>query len=572
MRQLKNRLRNWWNASAFPVSDHGQLPGSQIWTTRQNVLALGCLLIASMVVLLPNLSYPLIDPDETRYAQIALEMIESRDWVTPMLDGRAYLDKPPMMYWMTAISFNVLGHNESAARLPSVLSALATIMMLFVLGRRFVGSRAAFLGAVSLLLCGGFLLAGRFLILDSMLTLFTTISLLTGYIAVREQKHRWVWWMISGVACALGVLTKGPVALVLCAPPLAVNGWLRKDQTRTRRLHWIAFVLPMTLVCVPWYIAIWKFNPEFGDYFFLEHNFKRFTEGSNHRQPFWFYLPILFVAMFPTSLLLPSLAVFLASRSERKRNARSKDLGFLFCGSVWVLAFFSIASCKLPTYILPAIPLVALMMGAMLDHTVFKPDLPSRITSYLKPFPQRASMVMFVMSMTIAAVDVWLTGSLQFTVAMAMMVSVTLAMITVANWNHQIAFEMPGWAFLSLVGITLLSFAGERLMPTIAAYRSIHTKVAIAAEQHPGATIVYFGENPHALELVMPTSNVFYFCREQREAFVAFLSHYPEVLLVTDDEEIESTRQAVATTHQLVQTRLDKHLYVASRQHPTRDL
>ncbi|MCA9135786.1 MAG: glycosyltransferase family 39 protein, partial [Planctomycetales bacterium] len=379
----KSNLRHWWNTFQFPAATHDCVAPQAAWSVRQNRLAWIALVAMALCVLAPNLSYPLINPDETRYAQIAIEMNASRDWVTPTLDAKPYLDKPPLMYWLTAISFKLFGTQEFAARIPSLISALLTVAVTFALGSRIVGRKAAWLGAMSLVLCGGFVLAGRFLILDPLLTFFTTLCLLTGYIAVREQQHRWAWWMMSGIACALGVLTKGPVALVLCAPPLVVNGWIRGDQSRTRPIQWAAFVVPMIMVCVPWYIAVIKFNPEFVDYFFWEHNFKRFTEGSNHQQPFWFYIPVVFAGMFPASLLLPWVGIFLASRSERKRRLRSKDLGFLFCGAAWILAFFSIASCKLPTYILPAFPLMCLILGAMVNRTVMQPELANRLTDQL---------------------------------------------------------------------------------------------------------------------------------------------------------------------------------------------
>uniref|UniRef100_UPI003564D627 ArnT family glycosyltransferase n=1 Tax=Novipirellula sp. TaxID=2795430 RepID=UPI003564D627 len=245
VKRIKSKMRAWWNETQFPVVTKDHVTSVRQWTLRQEMIATLILTLACCVVLLPNLSYPLIDPDETRYAQIAIEMNDSRDWVTPTLDGQAYLDKPPLMYWLTAASLHCLGNKESSARLPSVLASIATVLVTYLLGRRILGSRAAWLGCVSLVLCGGFVIAGRFLILDSLLAFFVTACFLTGYIAVRETEHRWGWWMISAVACALGVLTKGPVAFVLCVPPLITSGWLRRDHTRTRLLHWAAFVLPI---------------------------------------------------------------------------------------------------------------------------------------------------------------------------------------------------------------------------------------------------------------------------------------------------------------------------------------
>lgn len=549
----------------FPAPTQRSVCSRPPWTDRQRALAWAALAIASLVVLLPNLSYPLIEPDETRYAQIALEMNASRDWITPTLDGVPYLDKPPLMYWLTAASFSLLGNHETSARLPSMLAAWFTILLTYALGSRIVGRRGAWIGSMSLAMSGGFVLAGRFLILDAMLALFTTTCLLSGYIAVRGQRHRWAWWALAGVACALGTLTKGPLALVLCAPPLVASGWLRADQTRIRILHWVSFVIPMMVFCVPWYIAIAKFNSSFAEYFFWEHNLKRFTQGSNHEQPFWFYLPVLYAAMFPASLLLPSVGVFMVRRSDTKRKLRSKDLGFLFCAAAWILLFFSLASCKLPTYILPAIPLLCLMTGVMLDQTVFRSDANDRIKAFLRPFPQRATMILLVGFVVIAATDVWIGGHVSAAVVIAVVLSVIMGGVVFRWWDDDLATGTPGWAAVCVVAIALLSFASTRLMPTISTQRSLFIKTARLAEQHRGALIVFYGENRHGLEFHLSIARSTYFPGEWRDEFAAFLMRQGDVILVTSDERIDDTRTAIAGSHQLIASSDHEHLYFAQR-------
>ncbi len=563
--RLNSQVRHCWNVTLFPAMTQHSVSSPSIWTGRQRAAAWVVLIAASFVVLLPNLSYPLIDPDETRYAQIALEMNQSRDWITPTLDGVPYLDKPPLMYWLTATSFKLFGNNGFAARLPSALSALATILLIFGLGEKIVGSRSAWLGALSLLLCGGFVLAGRFLILDSLLTMLTTLCLLSGYIAVRGDRHRWGWWMLSGIACALGVLTKGPLALILCGPPLVVSGWLRADRSQIPLRRWAAFVVPMFLFCVPWYIAIGKLNPQFMDYFFWEHNIQRFTAGSNHQQPFWFYLPILFAGMFPISLLLPSAAIFLVSRSNQNRMLRSKDLGFLCCGSVWILLFFSAASCKLPTYLLPAIPLISLMIGVMLDQTVFRPDLPNRITRFLKPFPQRTILILVATVLGVAVADVWIGREIAVVTVCAVLICLAGTTVTIRYWNRDIAFSAYGWATTAFLAVGVLSYASLRLLPTISTARSVHVKAFSVAKEHPGAAVVYFGEKSHGVALEIPDIDVVYFASDSKAEFVSFVSRHQDVIVVTRDEQIDDTRAAISETHHLMATGYHQHLYVADR-------
>lgn len=560
----KSQLRRWYNTTHFPIESFTSVDDRLAWSRRETAIAWITLIVVSVCVLVPNLSYPLIEPDETRYAQIAIEMNQSRDWVTPTLDGIPYLDKPPLVYWITAASFRWFGVHEAAARLPSMMSALFTIIIAFSLGSKIVGRRSAWLGAMSLVLCGGFILAGRFLILDSMLTFFTTLCLLSGYTAVRHGDHRWAWWMLSGVACALGVLTKGPVALVLCAPPLAVSGWLRADKTRVRALHWAAFVVPMIAVCVPWYVAVMKLNPQFGEHFFGEHNWQRFTKGSNHPQPFWFYVPILFAGMFPASLLLPSVGVFLASRSEHKRRLRSKDLGFLFCASTWILAFFSVASCKLPTYILPAIPMIGLMLGVMIDQTVLRPERPNRITNFLRPFPQRASSILVLAALAVGGVDVWFTGWSWITTGVVV-ACIAVTAVIVSYWNRSIAFARPGWSATMALAVAVLTLASTRLLPSIATSRSLYAKAAQAAEMHPDATIVFLIENSHSVQMQLDPNRVVYFSKQMRDDFVCFMDSMPDTIIVTDDQTIDVTADSIGSTHELLNLYGHQHLYLAKR-------
>lgn len=564
----KTDLRRWWKEHFPAVYQHSTSVASG-WTRPQRGIAWATLVAASLIVLLPNLGYPLIEPDETRYAQIALEMNESRDWVTPTLDGQAYLDKPPLMYWLTALSFKVFGNHETAARLPSMLAALSTILLTFGLGSRIVGRRSAWLGAMSLALCGGFVLAGRFLILDSLLAFFTTACMLSGYIAVRGERHRWAWWMVSGIACALGVLTKGPLALVLCAPPLVVSGWLRADHSRTRALHWMAFVVPMIAVCVPWYVAVAKFNSQFIDYFFWEHNFKRFTQGSNHEQPLWFYVPVIFAAMFPASLLLPSAGVFVASRSSRKSSLRSKDLGFLACGAVWMLVFFSAASCKLPTYILPAIPLLCLMTGVMLDQTVFRRGASDRITTYLRPFPQRATLILVFSCVLLVCVDVWFGGRLSASAVVALIACLGALAATVRVWNREAAFARPAWAATAAVAVGVMLYASASVLPTISTERSVFVETRRFVDANPDSPIVFFGENSHGSAFYLPPRRTMFFPSDLRDEFVGFVTRQNDFILVTGDESIAQTRQTLEGTHGLSISPTHEHVYQASRITPS---
>ncbi|MGB7323376.1 MAG: glycosyltransferase family 39 protein [Rubripirellula sp.] len=564
---FKTRIRRWWNETQFPIATESEIQ-SKPWTNRQETIAIWVLVAASVAILLPSLSYPLIEPDETRYAQIAIEMNDSHDWITPTLSGQPYLDKPPLMYWLTALSFKCFGNTDTAARLPAVLASLATVTVCFFLGKRILGSRPAFLGSAALLLCGGFVFAGRFLILDSLLSFFVVTTLLSAYIAVRQESHHWGWWMFAGTACALGVLTKGPVALLLCGPPIVAFAWLRQDPARPKFKHWAAFAVPVAIVCIPWYIAVWKSNPAFGDYFFLEHNLKRFTQGSNHQEPFWFYAPTLFAAMFPTSLVLPSLGFFLVGRSDAKRDLRSKDMGFLFLAAGWILLFFSLASCKLPTYILPSLPILCLMIGGMLDQTVLRPERENGITAYLRPFPQRASLILLFALIVVMSLDVWYGGTISTITVAAAIVGAVVMVIVLRNWNTDKAFSVPAWAFTASFAAIVISFTASHVVPAVAVQRSVLRKVATLTSDNPNALVVFFDEKSHGAKAELPIQTHVHVQTARTGGLDREILNHQELVVVVGQADRQFARDVLSSNYNLVAASDNDEVYVARRIKP----
>ena len=148
---LKQTIRSAWQLR-FPVTTYRELAVAEPWSPDRERVAWLVLIAACATILFSQIAFPLIEPDETRYAEIAMGMIDNGNWVTPMLDGKPYLDKPPLLYWSTAVSLLAFGRNEIAVRLPSLLSAFATVMITCLLGRRLVRFRAAWLGGLCILL------------------------------------------------------------------------------------------------------------------------------------------------------------------------------------------------------------------------------------------------------------------------------------------------------------------------------------------------------------------------------------------------------------------------------------
>ncbi len=331
--------------------------------------AVALLLLLPGALLYPCLAFRLFEPDEGRYAEIPREMFQRGEWVVPVLGGEPYLDKPPLVYWLVMVSYRVFGVHDWAARLVPALAVHASVLLTYLLGRRMLGERAAFWGALLLALAPGFVSVGRLLVLDGVLALFVWLAVLTAFEALRGDRLRRGWWLTSAAACGLGVLTKGPIGLLLLVPPLIAYRLLGQ---RLAPVSWRAaasFLVVVLALNVPWYVAVCARTPEFAGYFFWKHNILRFLQPFDHLEPVWYYLPILFGGLLPATLLAWPFLRFLLSGDELDAARRCPELGFLLLAGSWCVFFFSLSGSKLPTYILPAFPPLALALGCFLARS-----------------------------------------------------------------------------------------------------------------------------------------------------------------------------------------------------------
>jgi dolichol-phosphate mannosyltransferase len=516
-------------------------PGRQSddWPLGTELAAVLLLVVVAAVLLLSGLSYPLIEPDEARYAEIALEMYTSGDWVTPRLEGTPYLDKPPLLYWATAGCYHLFGANERASRLPCAIASLLTVLITYFLGKRLVGMRAAWVAGLLLLLCSGFVFAGRFVIMDSVLTLFTLATLLASYLAWRGPKFHWGWWMAAGVACGLGVLTKGPVCAVLAAPPLLAARWLNGDARRIGLLHWAAFAAPVVLACAPWYLAIGAANHEFSEYFFWRHNILRFLHAFNHQHPWWFYLPVLFIGMFPASILLPPLAVYLVGQSPEERASRTKDHGFLLISALWTVVFFSLSSSKLPTYILPAIPPLCLLLGQMLESSVLAVNSETYVARWLKLAPRRVLMLALT-SAVAAGLAHWFMqqqNGVAATIDWLIIAAAGIALPIV--WRMSFAPNRIAWATAAGLAIAVMTFAFAQCVPEGSKLRSVHAEAATILDStgQPDARLVYFNYGSQSARFHVAPERIKTFDGSQIEVLAQLIEDSPTTIIVTNAED-----------------------------------
>ena len=332
---------------------------SQPWWLYPSLIAL-----AGFILFFFRLGVPgLMDPDEGRYAEIAREMLLLKDWLIPHLNLVPYLEKPPLVYWLTSLSFSALGLTEWAARLPAALAALAGVYLAFWLGRALWGERQGFWGAMVLATCSGYVILARLLTLDMVFTFFLNLGIALGYLALsRERPRLWLW---AYLALALAVLVKGPVALVLAGLIGGIVAFLRGKQAVYALVRPVSWVL-LAAVVLPWFVYVaWRI-PEFPRFFLLEQHVTRYLSGvSFHAEPWWYFGPVLLGLLLPWTGLIPwALA--------RRTSMDAGDRLFLIIWAGVVLIFFSISRGKLATYILPAQLPLALLLGEGLARLQFR--------------------------------------------------------------------------------------------------------------------------------------------------------------------------------------------------------
>lgn len=316
------------------------------------------------------------EPDEPRYSEIAREMIVSGNWIEPRLDFLKYYEKPPLTYWITAVSFRLFGLGETAARIGPVIAALVLLAGTWFLGRTLYDERTANIAALALALSPLTWVTGRLLLTDIFLAA-GVVWAVAGYVMAAEGRRTRASIMggmaIAGAAFAAAWLAKGPVGLVIPLLGIVPYRLLGGRDAGVGARGWLVAAGVFVLLGVPWFVAIGLRDPSFTEFFFFqEHVLRYFTPKSRRQQPWYFYLLVLLVGLFPGSVLVP----WASSRIWPGLRPRSReDRGSCLLVSLGLLTvlLFTLSHSKLATYVLPVAPAFALLIGRSI-RTVLWPN------------------------------------------------------------------------------------------------------------------------------------------------------------------------------------------------------
>jgi 4-amino-4-deoxy-L-arabinose transferase-like glycosyltransferase len=308
---------------------------------------------------------PLLDKTEARYAEIARLMYETNEWVVLQIDyGIPFWAKPPLSTWLSAICLNLFGVNEIASRLPSFILC---IVILIILGKLVKKSGASFyLPAFILLTTPEFLIHLGVVSTDVTLTFSITLIMLSFWKAMLNDKKTY-WNYLFFFAIGLGLLSKGPIAIILTGPPIFI--WCLLDKKRWKkiftRLPWLIGVLITGVTAIPWYILTEKKTPGFIDYFVVGEHFKRFLDTSWKGDLYGFAktLPIGMIWVFLFIFAFPWIQIlFVTLWKNRKTIFKDSWISFLVLWLFWIPVFFTFTKSGLHTYILPSVIPMALLL------------------------------------------------------------------------------------------------------------------------------------------------------------------------------------------------------------------
>ncbi len=348
------------SSTTAPIANRSDPGGAREGAGRARIGALEMLVAAATLGLAGTVfffhlgAYGLWEPDEARYAEIAREMLALREGLVPHLNYVAYIEKPPLLYWLTAGSFKLFGLNELAARMVPAASSLVSVLATLWFATRGFGRRHGIMAAAILATAPLYAVMAQVLTTDMLLSALVTVA---GFALFFHYQRSGGWCWLAYVAMALAALTKGPIGIAMPAASMAIFLlWQGELRGSIRRFHALAGLVLMLAIAAPWFVIVSVKEPGFAYFYFVgEHLGRIFEPSYSHGGPFYYYLAVLAGGLLPWSLLVPFLTW--------RRLAPSPARRFCVVSSIVIVGGFSLASAKLIPYVLPAFPPLAVLLA-----------------------------------------------------------------------------------------------------------------------------------------------------------------------------------------------------------------
>ena len=309
---------------------------------------------------------PLIPTDEARYAEIAREMYSTGDWITPRYNGYKYFEKPPLQMWATSVIFEIFNVGNWQARLWSAFTGFLAIIFVGVTSAKIFNPRVGWLSSIILSSSPMWIVAGHYSSLDVALSSFLSAALCSLLLSQHAEnintRRNWIW--LCWAFMALAVLSKGLIGIVLPSLVLILYCISTRDWKILNQIRIISGSLIFLVIAAPWFILVSIKNPEFLEFFFIHEHFQRFAQNSHNRNgPIYFFIPLLLIGILPW---VPQLPMAFMKAIKRNQNSHLASR-LLVCWVLVIFGFFSISSSKLPGYIIPIFPALAILIAKYLD-------------------------------------------------------------------------------------------------------------------------------------------------------------------------------------------------------------
>ena len=514
---------------------------------------------------------PLANPDEARYAQIPREMAAAGDWVTPRLDGVPYFEKPPLVYWFVGGAQRVFGYGEFAARLTPAFFALGGVLLTYAAARRLHGRTAGLAAAVVLGTALIYFVLARILLLDMAVSVLMSATLFCFILGVREPpgaRRRWLFYGLYASA-ALATLTKGLIGFLVTGAVMFLWLLVFNQWKRLRPLHLPSGIALFLAIAAPWHVLAAQRNPEWARFYFVHEHWERFTTTAHARyEPWWYFIPVLLLGLFPwTGFLWSSVREAVAGGwTRRKENA---DAWFFVTWAGFIFLFFSKSQSKLIPYILPVFPALAVLIGAWLAGRGARADA-RRLRVELRVFTflcgVLAAAALFVaLKPGVISDPAQLAALRPFCFALA-------AVFMVGGVGAPWAARVRGvWAGLVTVAATAIGFGLVLVLAAPGFQRAGTKEIALAAREmiRPGERVyhywaffhdfVYYTQRPVGLVSYIDELEVQFIPAEERAArFIddatlrAQWAGPARVWVVLRKRDLESFRQHVTTAYPLL--------------------
>ena len=472
---------------------------------------------------------PLWNNDETIYSEMAKEMIKLGDWTTLHFNYQIQFDKPPLYFWLIALNFRLFGWNEFTARLWSALFGIGGVIVVYFLGKNIFDKRVGFLAGLVLATSFQYIAQSRLVTHDVTLSFFISLCLLFFYLGYKTSKG--IYYLLFFLAAALATLTKGPTGALL--PFLIVGLWLGSTKQlkvlREMRIFW--GIIAYLVIASPWFIIEFlRHGEEFVNSFFLARHFSRYLAPFQAQSgPLYYYVLVLFLGFYPWICFLPFSAYHLVVWKTTWYSDEGKKSLLLLLWFGFIFAFFTFAQTKLPNYILPLYPAVALMVGKFWNDSFSRTMRHLRRSMSFSFFLFVSLSILFILAVTVILRSQYPAEYAEHGRSLSFLTMVLASGTTISL----LAFlwkKRPAVSFLSIVGmmcfflgvlVVLILPKVDLCRPTRALSHKITSliqpgeKIGMYLPPDPG--LVYYSDHP-VVEIHTP-AEVFSFLRSKERVY-----------------------------------------------------